>query len=169
MATTGGEDAMGDLRGVDSPASRLHLPELSAAQIGRAVEHSSVAVMITDVNGRIEYVNQCFSRTTGYPTAEIVGKTPSILKSGHTLAADYRELWSTIRRGDDWRGEFCNRRRDGTLYWSSSTISAVKGRAQSPTSSPSKSISVSASGGANSAKANSGSGRLSKLSSRHLH
>jgi diguanylate cyclase (GGDEF)-like protein/PAS domain S-box-containing protein len=127
VATTGGDGAMGDLRGVDSPASRLHLPELSAAQIGRAVEHSSVAVMITDVNGRIEYVNQCFSRTTGYPLAEIVGKTPSILKSGHTLAADYRKLWSTIRRGDDWRGEFCNRRRDGTLYWSSATISAVKG------------------------------------------
>jgi diguanylate cyclase (GGDEF)-like protein/PAS domain S-box-containing protein len=127
VATTGGDGAMGDLRSVDSPASRLHLPELSAAQIGRAVEHSSVAVMITDVDGRIEYVNQCFSRTTGYPLEQIVGKTPSILKSGHTLAGDYRELWSTIRRGDDWRGEFCNRRRDGTLYWSSATISAVKG------------------------------------------
>ena len=60
MATTGGDGAMGDLRGVDSPASRLHLPELSRRKLG-AVEHSSVAVMITDVNGRIEYVNQCFS------------------------------------------------------------------------------------------------------------
>jgi diguanylate cyclase (GGDEF)-like protein/PAS domain S-box-containing protein len=127
VATTGGDGAMGDLRSVDSPDSRLHLPELSAAQVGRAVEHSSVAVIITDVDGRIEYVNQCFSQTTGYRLEEIVGKTPSILKSGQTLAGDYRELWCTIRRGDDWRGEFCNRRKDGTLYWSSATISPVEG------------------------------------------
>ena len=92
----------------------------------RAVEHSSAVVIITDASGRIEYVNPSFTEVTGYRLDEIAGKTPGILKSGRTSESDYRELWSTIRRGEDWHGEFCNRRKDGSLYWGGASISPVK-------------------------------------------
>src|SRR5512132_697603 len=96
-------------------------------RLRRAVDHSAAVVIITDASGRIEYVNPCFTRVTGYRLDEIAGKTPGILKSGRTPASDYRELWSTIRRGENWHGEFCNRRKDGSLYWGGASISAVKG------------------------------------------
>jgi diguanylate cyclase (GGDEF)-like protein/PAS domain S-box-containing protein len=126
VAKTGGDGKTGALRRVDLPDPPADLRELSPAQVGRAVEHSSAAVIITDARGRIEYVNPCFSETTGYRLEDIVGKTPRILQSGHTSEGEYRALWSTIRRGDDWHGEFCNRRKDGTLYWNRAAISPVK-------------------------------------------
>jgi diguanylate cyclase (GGDEF)-like protein/PAS domain S-box-containing protein len=97
-------------------------------RLWRAVDHSAAVVIITDAAGRIEYVNPCFTKVTGYRLDEIAGKTPGILKSGRTPASDYRELWSKIRRGENWQGEFCNRRKDGSLYWGGATISPVKGR-----------------------------------------
>ena len=96
-------------------------------RLRRAVDHSAAVVIITDASGRIEYVNSCFTRVTGYRLDEIAGKTPGILKSGRTPASNYRELWSTIRRGENWHGEFCNRRKDGSLYWGGASISPVKG------------------------------------------
>ncbi len=126
MATTGGNGGAGDLRRVNLPEPCETVRELSPAQVGQAVEHSSVAVIITDPDGRIVYGNPCFTSNTGYSLAEIVGKTPRILKSGHTRESEYRKLWSLLRQGDEWHGEFCNRRKDGTLYWINSTISPVK-------------------------------------------
>ena len=92
-----------------------------------AVEQAANAIVITDVNGTIEYVNPAFERVTGYTAAEAVGRNPRLLKSGHQSPEFYRELWSTIASGKTWQGLFQNRRKDGGGYWEAATISPVFG------------------------------------------
>ena len=94
-----------------------------------AVESSSSVVLITDLKGNIEYVNPKFTEVTGYLREEVMGKNPSILKSGETSDQDYSELWDTISSGGEWRGEFHNRRKDGSCYWARNSVSGVKDEA----------------------------------------
>lgn len=94
--------------------------------LSQAVEQSPVAVMITDTQGRIEYINDTFVSVTGYARDEVIGKTPALLKSGRTSAETYRVLWSTIGQGDEWEGELLNSKRDGALYWVYTKISPVR-------------------------------------------
>jgi len=91
-----------------------------------AVEQSPVAVVITDACSRILYVNPRFSRLTGYPGEEVLGRNPSLLKSGNTPGQIYHELWETLSSGREWRGELQNRRRSGELYWQSALITPIK-------------------------------------------
>lgn len=91
----------------------------------RAIEQSENTIVITDINGNIEYANPKFERSTGYSIAEVKGKTPRILKSGRQPAEYYSQLWETISGGNAWTGEFLNKRRDGSLYWESATIAPV--------------------------------------------
>lgn len=95
-------------------------------KLSRTVEQSPSMVIITDPSGIIEYVNPKFSEVTGYSLEEITGKKPSILKSGHTTQAIYRELWETILEGDEWRGEFHNKKKNGDLFWEYAYISSIK-------------------------------------------
>jgi PAS domain S-box-containing protein len=83
-------------------------------------------VLITDRDGRIEYVNPKFCEVTGYRPDEVIGRNPSKLKSGETGPEQYAELWRTIVDGGVWHGEFHNRRKDGSLYWEAAAISAVR-------------------------------------------
>lgn len=92
----------------------------------RAFEHTASSVVITNPRGVIEYVNPAFEHITGYSPREAVGKTPRILKSGHHTAAFYADLWGTINRGEVWRGEMTNRRKNGDHYWEHMTIAPVK-------------------------------------------
>lgn len=94
-------------------------------QLSRAVEQSPETIVITDLDGRIEYVNPQFSKTTGYSFDEVRGKNPRILKSSHTTSEEYQILWEAIKNGREWRGEFHNRRKDGELYWESAAISPI--------------------------------------------
>ena len=91
-----------------------------------AVEQSANMIEVTDPMGTIEYVNPAFEKGTGYSSAEAVGRNPRILKSGRQDAGFYRNLWETITARQIWRGEFHNRRKDGSLYWESATISPVQ-------------------------------------------
>jgi diguanylate cyclase (GGDEF)-like protein/PAS domain S-box-containing protein len=111
-------------------ATHTDITELKQAedqlrQLSSAVEHSPAAIMITDRDGKIEYVNPKFSAVNGYTLGEVVGKTPRILKSDKTPPEVYVELWQTILSGKEWRGEFLNRRKNGQLYWEFASISAI--------------------------------------------
>ena len=99
--------------------------EREQAKLATAVGQSAEVTVITDPNGRIEYVNPAFERTTGYRRDEVLGRTPAILKSGRQDGDFYADLWSTIRSGRTWTGHFVNRRKDGTLYEADATISPV--------------------------------------------
>jgi PAS domain S-box-containing protein len=92
----------------------------------QGVEQSPVSVVITDVEGNIEYVNPKFTEVTGYTYAEVMGKNPRVLKSGHTKSSEYGDLWKTIRAGEVWRGEFHNKRKNGELFWELAAIAPVR-------------------------------------------
>jgi diguanylate cyclase (GGDEF)-like protein/PAS domain S-box-containing protein len=94
-------------------------------QLSRAVEASSSVVVITDRSGLITYANPKFTEVTGYRTDEVQGQNPRILKSGEMPPETYRTMWETIAAGREWRGEFHNRRKDGSSYWESASISAI--------------------------------------------
>jgi len=92
-----------------------------------ALENAANAIMITDSQGVILWVNPAFSRLTGYSLEEALSNNPRILKSGAHAPAFYRDLWETICSGQTWRGEVTNRRKDGSLYYGEQTITPVVG------------------------------------------
>lgn len=103
---------------VSEPSQRMRL-------LIHALEQSPATIIVTDAEGRIVYANPKFVETTGYEVAEVVGRNPRLLKSGHTSPDEYRNLWKAINAGKEWRGEFHNRRKDGTYYWERASISPV--------------------------------------------
>lgn len=92
----------------------------------RALEQSANSVVITNIYGDIEYVNPRFCESTGYTLEEVIGQNPRILKSGETPSEEYKQLWDSISTGGVWRGEFHNRRKDGSLYWESVSIAPIR-------------------------------------------
>jgi PAS domain S-box-containing protein len=91
-----------------------------------AIEQAAEVIVITDVEGTIQYVNPAFERVTGYSRDQAVGQNPRILKSGEHDEAFYRTLWETISGGGTWKGRMVNRRKDGTLYTEEAAISPVR-------------------------------------------
>lgn len=80
-------------------------------------EDAPLMVVITDTNGRIEYVNKKFTELTGYTEKEALGKNPNVLKSGKQSKAFYKQLWETVLSGKIWNNSFHNRKKSGQLYW----------------------------------------------------
>jgi len=95
-------------------------------KLSRAVEQSPATVVITDSEGTIEYVNPKFVKLTGYTPEEAIGQNPRILKSGEQPPEFYRELWETITRGEEWRGEFHDKKKNGDVYWEFASISPIR-------------------------------------------
>ncbi|HSO14046.1 MAG TPA: PAS domain S-box protein [Anaerolineales bacterium] len=93
-----------------------------------AIEQSGNSIIITDANGVIEYVNPSFVALTGYAPEEAIGRTSRILKSGEHERLFYEDMWKTISSGRVWYGKLHNRRKDGSLYWESATITPVQNR-----------------------------------------
>ncbi|MEI6336234.1 MAG: PAS domain S-box protein [Methylococcaceae bacterium] len=91
-----------------------------------AVEQSPVTIVITDINGAIEYVNPMFTQLTGYTFAEVLGQNPRILQSGEFTPESYQKLWNTILAGEVWRGCFHNKKKSGELFWEQTSISPIK-------------------------------------------
>lgn len=95
-------------------------------QLNHAVEQSQNSVMITDLTGKIIYVNPTFCEVTGYQESDVVGISPKFLQSGEMKQADYEALWHALLSGNEWRGELHNKKKDGSLFWESAVISPVK-------------------------------------------
>ena len=95
-------------------------------KLSRAIEQSSNTVVITNTEGRIEYVNPKFSELTGYSADEVLGKTPSLWQSGDTADTIYDELWGNNKHGEDWHGEIKNKKKDGSYYWATESMSAIR-------------------------------------------
>jgi PAS domain S-box-containing protein len=91
-----------------------------------ALETAGDAVLITDAEGAILWVNPAFTKITGYTAEEAIGKTPRILKSGKHTDAFYRTFWQTIRGGETWQSEFINRHKDGDLFYGQHTVTPVR-------------------------------------------
>jgi PAS domain S-box-containing protein len=95
-------------------------------QLSQAVEQSPVTIVITNTLGEIEYVNPKFVETTGYTLEEVMSKNTRFLKTGHTTQREYKGLWQTIVGGKEWHGEFYNKKKDGSFFWESASISPIK-------------------------------------------
>ena len=100
--------------------------EQSLRLLRAAVEQSPASIVITNAKGRIQYVNPYFTELTGYSAEEAQGKTPRVLSSGHHGKDFFQAMWQTLLAGNIWRGELCNRKRDGDLYWEDSSISPIR-------------------------------------------
>lgn len=93
--------------------------------LARALEQSSVSILIADYRGRIEYINFEFTELTGYTYEEVVGKHIRAFKLKHLPRELYEELWETINAGDEWRGEFKNYKKDKDAYWEGITVTPI--------------------------------------------
>ncbi len=94
-------------------------------QLSTTVDQSPVSVVITDPQGNISYVNRKFTEATGYTREEVLGKNPRFLNAGVGSPDLYRNLWSTILQGEEWRGELCNRKKNGEIFWEAVAISPI--------------------------------------------
>ncbi len=105
---------------IERKRSEEHLNRLFTA-----VEQAGESILITDPSGRILYSNPAFAETTGYSAQETIGETAAMLSSGKHDHTFYRDMWSTIQQGGVWRGRFTNKKKDGTLYEETATISPI--------------------------------------------
>ncbi|MBB4303506.1 PAS domain S-box-containing protein [Rhodobium orientis] len=100
--------------------------EQAERKLSRAIEQSPATIIITDTDGRIEYVNAKFETLTEYSRAEVIGETPRMLRSGNTADETYRRLRVQLLSGKEWRGIFRNRKKSGEHYWVETTILPLK-------------------------------------------
>ena len=115
-----------DLLQLAGNAAELARREQRLRKFALATEYAPMSVVITDVAGTIEYVNPKFSEITGYAAAEVLGRSPSLLKSGETPPQLFAEMWQCLRAGREWRGELRNRKKDGEPFWEDTRIAPLK-------------------------------------------
>lgn len=108
----------------DETKRKVAMDELR--KLSQAVEQSPATVLITDLNGNIEYVNKKFTEVTGYSQKEVIGKNPRIFNSGNQSKELYQQLWQNITTGKEWFGELLNKKKDGSLYWEQASLSPIK-------------------------------------------
>ncbi|MFZ2854913.1 MAG: response regulator, partial [Rhodocyclaceae bacterium] len=112
----------------DAESARRQAEEslLRLRVLSSAVEQSPIAMFITDGEGHIQYVNPKFEELTAFSSADALGKKPSLLSSGRMPHRFFEELWGQIRRGHEWQGDICDRRKSGEFFWSHTLISPVR-------------------------------------------
>ena len=114
------------VRGMAQDITERWRAEKALIRLNMAVDQISEAVVITDTQGRTEYVNFAFERITGYSREEAIDQNMRILKSGKQDETFYKTMWETITRGESWTGDFTNRKKDGTLYEEKAAISPIR-------------------------------------------
>ena len=97
-------------------------------RLSLVVEQSPESIIITDLEANIEYVNKAFVQNTGYSRTEVIKANPNILQSGQTPPSTYTAMWSALKRGDVWKGELVNKRKDGSLYTESAVLTPIRRR-----------------------------------------
>ena len=116
----------GGVVGIRTDITELKRAEDRVRTLSHAVEQSPAPVMITDPQGRIEYVNRKFVELTGYSSEEALGRNARFLRSDRTPPETYDELWKTVLAGEQWQGELQNSTKDGRPYWENLLVSPIK-------------------------------------------
>lgn len=111
--------------GIDRDITEYKQYEKQLIKLSQAVEQSPVSIVITDLDGNIEYANPQACKTTGYTCEELKGKNPRVLQSGETSKDEYKYLWDSILQGKEWHGMFHNKKKTGELYWESSSVAPI--------------------------------------------
>lgn len=119
------KDNVGHIEGFITDISQDKKAEEEITKLSSAVKQSPSVFVITDNMGIIEYVNPKFTESTGYTYEEAIGNKTNILKSGEQSQSIYNKLWETIKEGKIWKGEFHNKRKDGSLFWEAAAISPI--------------------------------------------
>ncbi|MBB5202853.1 PAS domain S-box-containing protein [Inhella inkyongensis] len=110
--------------GLDIDARKRAERELK--KLSLALEQSPASIIITDIQGRIEFVNAAFERISGYSQSEVLGHNPRMLSSGKTDPGVYQRMWTTLMAGERWQGELTNRRKDGSIYTDLASIHPLR-------------------------------------------
>ncbi|MDZ5461020.1 PAS domain S-box protein [Azohydromonas lata] len=121
------EDAVAARGRAEQANQALRESQAQLRKLAQAVEQGSEAIIITDTEGRIEYVNEAFTRQSGYARNEVLGRNPRLLQSGRTAVESFAALWRALRAGQPWKGSFVNRRRDGSEYIESAVVTPLRG------------------------------------------
>jgi two-component system, sensor histidine kinase and response regulator len=100
--------------------------ESQLRKISLAVEESPVGIVITNQDGIIEYVNPKFCQVSQYSAREVIGQNPRILTSGQQSPEFFTQMWASLTAGEEWHGEVCNKKKDGTLFWERLSISPLR-------------------------------------------
>ena len=95
------------------------------SKLSQAIHQSASTVLITSLDGLIEFVNPSFTRITGYSVEDVIGKNPEILNSGKNPPYLFSDMWESIANGETWQGEMLNRKKNGDLFWEYATISPI--------------------------------------------
>lgn len=111
--------------GISTDITKTKSKGTELEKLATAIAQTEECIVITDSNAMIEYVNPAFEKVTGYSISEAIGQNPRILSSGEHDKKFYANLWNTITSGKTWKGEFINKRRDGSIYNEDATISPV--------------------------------------------
>jgi len=118
------EETIGYIGTITDITARIKA-EKEILKLSRAVEQSPVSILITDLDGTIEYANPKAIEVTGFQKEEVYGKNPKIFSAGEKPQSEYKLLWDTILSGNEWRGEFHNKKKNGEQYWEMASISSI--------------------------------------------
>jgi len=108
--------------------NKLKQVETDLLKMNQAIYQSPAAIVLTDSQGLISYVNPKFEEMTGFSKSEALGQPTNILKSGHHDQEYYNQLWKTVIKGETWRGEFLNKKKNGQTFWELASISPIKNK-----------------------------------------
>lgn len=103
-----------------------NLADEQIRKLSTAVEQSANTIIITDTEGKIEYVNKRFTELTGFSSSEAIGQNPRLLKSGFQDDTFWKNLWETILSGNEWKGEIYNKKKNGDFFWESTSIAPIR-------------------------------------------
>ena len=126
MPLRGDDGALIGVLGAARDITRQHRQDEALRLAARIFESAGESILVTDASGAIVASNAAFSRISGYPAAEVIGRNPRLLRSGRQGAAFYERMWRQLALHDRFQGEFWNRARDGRLYPLLQTITVLR-------------------------------------------